>query len=168
MNEFATVESFDRVVSIEMFEHMHNHGELMRRVAMWLKDQGKFFLHIFCHNEFPYFFGEEGAKNWMGRYFFTSGMMPSFHLPLVFQSDLKILKSWKLSGLHYARTIQDFLERMDANQSTILPILAKAYGEAEAELWYQRWRMFFMAYDETFKFGNGEEWLVGHYLFERH
>jgi cyclopropane-fatty-acyl-phospholipid synthase len=167
MNEFTIARQFDRVVSIEMFEHMRNYARLFRRVSEWLAPHGKFFMHIFVHRCAPYAFEDEREDDWMSRYFFSGGMMPSADLPLYFQDDLRLQRRWAWNGLHYARTATAWLANIDARRDRVLPLLAAAYGASAAEIWLQRWRIFFMACAELWGFDAGREWLVGHYLFER-
>lgn len=167
MNHFSTDRSFDRVVSIEMFEHMRNHQELMRRISTWLVPSGRLFVHIFCHREAPYLFEAEGAHNWMGREFFSGGMMPSAGLLLQYQHDLSLVDRWSWNGRHYERTCNAWLSRQDANRAALQPFFEHTYGKREAVRWRNRWRIFFMACAELFGYRNGSEWLVAHYLFER-
>jgi cyclopropane-fatty-acyl-phospholipid synthase len=166
MNVFTTEEIFDRVISVEMFEHMRNYAELLRRIAGWLKPEGRLFVHIFCHRELAYFFETEGEENWMGRYFFTGGIMPSDHLLFYFNNHLLVEDHWRVNGCHYQQTCEDWLKLHDAKREQIMPILQEAYG-AESELWFQRWRVFFMACSELFGYNNGNEWFVGHYLMRK-
>ena len=166
MNAFATEKRFDRVVSIEMFEHMRNYGALFRHIGEWLRPDGRFFMHIFCHRSTPYEYVDKGPADWMSRHFFTGGIMPSADLPLRFADDLSIEKQWHWSGQHYARTCNAWLANMDDNVDTIMPVLADCYGSANASLWWQRWRIFFMACAELFDYDEGHEWFVGHYLFK--
>jgi cyclopropane-fatty-acyl-phospholipid synthase len=165
MNTFATAERFDRVVSVEMFEHMRNYALLFERVAGWLARDGKFFMHIFCHRSIPYAFVDSGPTDWMSRYFFSGGMMPSDDLPLRFQRHIELVERWRWSGAHYQRTADAWLANFDAHDAVVRPILAASYGPANAEQWRQRWRMFFMACSELFGYANGQEWFVSHYLF---
>ncbi|NNE60355.1 MAG: class I SAM-dependent methyltransferase [Woeseia sp.] len=167
MNDYDAEGSFDRIVSVEMFEHMRNYERLFGRVARWLKPDGRFFMHIFCHRSTPYEFIDKGPQDWMTRFFFAGGIMPSDDLPLHFQKDLAICDRWRWSGRHYAQTSNAWLERMDARRHLIMPILKSTYGPAHAQTWFVRWRIFFMACAELFDFNNGEEWYVGHYLFKR-
>ena len=167
MNDFDTDQRFDRVVSIEMFEHMRNYGELFHRIGAWLQDDGRFFMHVFCHRTTPYEFIDKGPTDWMSRYFFSGGIMPSADLPLRFADHLAIDQRWHWNGQHYARTCNAWLERMDSNRETVMQALADCYGEADASLWWQRWRMFFMACAELFDYDEGHEWYVGHYLFRK-
>ena len=157
---------FDRVVSIEMFEHMRNYDLLLGRIASWLRPGGKLFVHIFCHRELMYPFETHGDDNWMGRYFFTGGLMPSADTLLWFQRDLVIEQQWRLSGKHYERTANAWLANQDAHRHEVLQVLEGAYGK-DAPLWHQRWRMFWMACAELFGYRFGNEWLVGHYLFAK-
>ncbi|MEP6485094.1 MAG: cyclopropane-fatty-acyl-phospholipid synthase family protein [Rudaea sp.] len=157
---------FDRAVSIEMFEHMRNYDTLLGRIASWLRPGGKLFVHIFCHRELLYPFETEGDDNWMGRYFFTGGVMPSADTLLWFQQDLCIERQWRLSGTHYEKTANAWLANHDAHRDKILSVLQQAYGD-DAALWNQRWRMFWMACAELFGYAGGDEWMVGHYRFSR-
>ena len=157
---------FDRVVSIEMFEHMRNYEALLSRIASWLKPGGKLFVHIFCHRELMYPFETAASNDWMGRYFFTGGLMPAADTLLHFQRDLCIEQQWRLSGQHYEKTANAWLINQDAHRAQIMPVLEATYG-ADATLWWQRWRMFWMACAELFGYDHGNEWLVGHYRFLR-
>jgi len=156
---------FDRTVSIEMFEHMRNYQQLLGNVARWLKPGGKLFVHIFCHRSLMYPFETQGDDNWMGKYFFTGGLMPSADTLLHFQRDLRIEQRWLLPGTHYQRTANHWLENQDRNRQEVMSVLAQAYGAAEAARWNQRWRMFWMACAELFGYAGGNEWLVAHYRF---
>lgn len=167
MNRFSTDGRYDRVVSIEMFEHMRNWEELLRRISRWLKPDGKLFIHIFSHLTSPYAFESEGEDNWMGRHFFTGGIMPSDSLLLYMQKDLLVERHWRMNGKHYARTLEAWLGNMDARREAILPVLAGAYGDLSPKLRFQRWRIFMMACAELFAHGKGEEWLVSHYLLKQ-
>jgi len=167
MNDFSTDKRFDRVVSIEMFEHMRNYGELFRRIDDWLLPDGHFFMHIFCHRTTPYEYIDKGPSDWMSRHFFSGGIMPSADLPLRFADNLSIAGRWHWNGQHYAKTCDAWLANMDMNEDEIMPVLADCYGEDNASLWWQRWRMFFMACSELFDYDEGQEWYVGHYLFRK-
>jgi cyclopropane-fatty-acyl-phospholipid synthase len=167
MNDFVTEDRFDRIVSVEMFEHMHNYGDLFNSISRWLAPGGQFFMHIFCHRSTPYEFIDKGPDDWMSRYFFSGGIMPSADLPLRFGEHLSINKRWHWSGQHYAKTSDAWLAQMDSNKDRILPILADCYGSNEAPIWWHRWRVFFMACAELFAYDGGNEWYVGHYLFKK-
>jgi cyclopropane-fatty-acyl-phospholipid synthase len=167
MNDFSTDKRFDRIVSVEMFEHMRNYAELFRRINEWLLPNGHFFMHIFCHRTTPYEYIDNGPTDWMSRHFFSGGIMPSADLPLRFADDLSIVSRWHWNGQHYARTCNAWLDRMTEDRDAIMPILADCYGEADASLWWQRWRIFFMACAELLDYDEGHEWFVGHYLFRK-
>jgi cyclopropane-fatty-acyl-phospholipid synthase len=167
MNTFHPRTAFDRIVSVEMFEHLRNWPAMFARVREWLRADGRFFMHVFCHRAVPYAFADEGPSDWMSRNFFSGGMMPSDELAARFQQHLRLEARWRWDGTHYERTANAWLANMDANRAALWPILARAYGEAEARLWWTRWRIFFMACAELFGFREGQEWWVSHYLFER-
>ena len=158
---------FDRVVSIEMFEHMRNYQHLLGKVSDWLVPGGKLFVHIFCHRSLMYPFETEGEDNWMGKYFFTGGLMPSADTLLHFQQHLAIEQRWLLPGTHYERTANHWLENQDRNRDEVMSVLTAAYGAGDAARWNQRWRMFWLACAELFGYDGGNQWLVAHYLFSR-
>jgi len=167
MNDFATEERFDRAISVEMFEHMRNYRKLFERIHGWLTPGGRFFMHIFCHREVPYTFEDRGPGDWMTRHFFSGGMMPSDDLPLSFQDRLKLVDRWRWNGKDYERTLNTWLANMDRNRKSLFPLLERTYGAEAAPVWWERWRIFFMASAELFGFDDGEQWRVSHYLFER-
>ncbi len=164
---FQPEQRYDRVVSVEMFEHMRNHRELMRRIHDWLNPGGKLFVHIFVHRELTYLFETQGASNWMGRYFFTGGVMPSFDWLPRCAGELALEDRWAVNGRHYARTLEAWLAKADDHRRPLIRLLEEGYGEGEGAVWLQRWRMFFMACAELFNYGGGDEWFVGHYRFRR-
>jgi cyclopropane-fatty-acyl-phospholipid synthase len=166
MNGFEAGARFDRVVSVEMFEHMRNWPELFRRVRGWLRSDGRFFMHVFVHGGAAYAFEARDVNDWMSRHFFSGGMMPSDDLALYFQDDLRILQRWRWSGTHYARTANAWLANQDARREAIWPVLEHVYGAADAGLWWTRWRLFFMSCAELFGYEDGRRWWIGHYLFE--
>ena len=165
MNEFTTDKSFDRVVSVEMFEHMRNYGALFERISHWLTDGGLFFMHIFCHRSAAYEFIDRGPADWMSRHFFSGGIMPSGDLPSRFQDHLQLVEQWRWSGRQYQLTAEAWLENMDAKRAEVMPVLVSTYGKEEAQRWWMRWRIFFLAVSEMFGMDDGIEWGVGHYLF---
>lgn len=165
MNDFAITERFDRVISVEMFEHMRNYEQLLRRIAGWLTPEGRLLVHIFCHRRFAYEFLADGAANWMGRYFFSGGIMPSDNLLLHYGDDLRVLRHWRWNGNHYRRTAEAWVTHLDQRQERIMPILSRIYGAADARRWWRRWRLLFLAGAELFGYDGGEEWYVSHYLF---
>jgi cyclopropane-fatty-acyl-phospholipid synthase len=137
------------------------------RVNSWLRPGGRFFMHVFCHRTTPYAFVDAGDSDWMSRHFFSGGMMPSDDLPLHFQHELHLLQRWRWDGTHYQKTANAWLANLDADREAVMPLLVATYGAAQAALWLQRWRVFFMACAELFGYRRGQEWWVGHYLFER-
>ncbi len=159
--------TFDRVVSVEMFEHMRNYELLLKRISGWMKPAGKLFIHIFCHRELTYPFETGGAANWMGRHFFTGGIMPGENLLHRFSRDLQVVNQWKWNGQHYRKTAEAWLARLDTNRAAVLPVLKSVYGARHARRWLNRWRMFFLACSELFGHGGGDEWFVSHYLLEQ-
>ncbi len=171
MNNFdaaqQTGQMFDRIVSVEMFEHMRNHKLLYAKVHDWLVPGGKFFMHIFVHRSTPYAFEVQGDDDWMSQFFFSGGMMPSDDLPLRFQEKLKLNQRWRWDGTHYEKTANAWLENMDKFHHAITPILRETYGEENVTQWRSRWRIFYMACAELFGYNNGQEWWVSHYQFER-
>ena len=166
MNDFETENKYDRVVSIEMFEHMRNYKKLLSKVSSWLNDDGKLFIHIFTHQSVVYPFENQGEADWMAREFFSGGMMPSHDLLLHFQDDLIIDDVWSMSGTHYEKTSLAWVNKMDANKDSIMKIFLKTYGD-NAKLWFQRWRIFFMSCEKLFGYNNGSEWGVSHYRFNK-
>ena len=167
INEFDTrAGHFDRVVSVEMFEHLRNWPHIFARVAGWLKPGGRFFMHVFAHKGAPYAFVERDASDWMSRHFFSGGMMPGDDLALNFQDDLRLMKRWRWDGTHYQKTSEAWLRNMDASRDALMPLMASTYGDA-ADAWWQRWRLFFMSVAELFGYENGQQWWVSHYLFAK-
>ncbi|WP_422509747.1 class I SAM-dependent methyltransferase [Stenotrophomonas sp. GZD-301] len=159
--------SFDRCVSIEMFEHMRNYPQLLQRIHGWLTPQGKLFVHIFVHRTLMYPFETDGDDNWMGRHFFTGGLMPAADTLLFFQQHLHLQQRWLLDGTHYERTANHWLANQDREKDAVMAVLRQCYGDAAAPLWHQRWRMFWMACAELFGYQQGQQWQVAHYLFDR-
>jgi cyclopropane-fatty-acyl-phospholipid synthase len=166
VNTLTIERRFDRVVSVEMFEHMHNWRHLLQRIFGWLDPGGKLFVHVFCHRLYAYRFETAGPTNWLGRNFFTGGLMPSLDLVTRFEVGFVVERMWEVEGMHYARTARAWAERLTARRDTVLPILRAVYGP-EAPVWYRRWRLFFLACAELFAYRGGTEWLVGHYRMRR-
>ena len=158
-------EKFDRVLSVEMFEHVRNYQLLLSRIRSWLAADGKLFVHIFCHREIAYAFEDRGKSDWMSRHFFTGGIMPAENLLAQFQEDVQLEEQWRVSGLHYARTCEAWLQNLDEHHDLLRKTLAQSGSEDTPEIQLQRWRMFFMACAELFRYRDGNEWFVGHYRF---
>ena len=168
MNTFdVDSQRFDRVVSVEMFEHMRNWPDLFARIRRWLKPDGRFFMHVFVHRATSYLFEDRGPADWMSRYFFSGGMMPSDGLPLACQDHLACVARWRWYGTHYEKTANAWLANMDASRETLWPVIEHAYGAAQARVWWMRWRLFFMACAELFGYEEGRQWWVSHYLFAK-
>ena len=167
MNDFNAEGLFDRVVSIEMFEHMRNYEKLLGRVNTWLKKEGKLFVHIFSHQKVAYPFEDKDDADWMAREFFSGGQMPSHRLLMSFPEQMKIEKDWRVSGIHYEKTSLAWLQKMDKNKAEVIELFKKTYGEEDANSWFQRWRIFFMSCEVLFGYNHGSEWGVSHYLFEK-
>ena len=167
MNDFSTDEKFDRVVSIEMFEHMRNYDELLKRIEGWLNQNGKLFVHIFSHKKIAYPFEDKSDGDWMAREFFSGGQMPSHRLLMSFPGRMKAEASWRVDGTHYEKTSRAWLEKMDKNKKAVVKVFSNTYGEKTANIWFQRWRIFFMSCEVLFGFNEGSEWGVSHYLFEK-
>jgi cyclopropane-fatty-acyl-phospholipid synthase len=164
---FPDGKRFDRVVSVEMFEHMRNYEVLMQRIAGWLAPGGTLFVHIFTHRTYAYPFEVRDETDWMAKYFFTGGIMPSDDLLLYFQRHLKLADHWQVDGRHYQRTAEHWLANMDRHRAEIEPILAETYGEAQVGRWWVYWRVFFMSCAELWGYARGREWFVSHYLFSK-
>lgn len=167
INTFAPASlGFDRVVSVEMFEHLRNYQELFKRIASWLAPDGQLFTHIFCHRHYAYLYETGGSTNWMGRYFFTGGTMPSENLFRRFNEHLEVADQWWVPGRHYGRTADLWAAQLLSNRDVVMPILQEAYG-AQANRWFERWWIFFLACAELFHYRSGTEWGVAHYRMKR-
>ncbi len=167
INDLQLARRFDRVVSVEMFEHMRNWPELLKRINTWLKLNGELFIHIFVHRELAYLFNEEGQVNWMAEHFFKEGMMPSENLLTLTNNDMVVDRMWRVNGRHYAKTLRAWLDRIDHNEENAIAVLERDLGPEGARLQFGRWRIFFMACEELFGFKGGEEWYVAHYLMRK-
>jgi len=166
-NDFEPEGRFDRVVSVEMFEHMRNWRELLARIEGWLAPGGKLFVHVFCHREASYPYEDRGPGDWMARHFFSGGMMPSQELLPRLAGGFALEAHWRVSGEHYRRTCEAWLARLDGQRAALGPALERSYGAADAALWLRRWRLFFLACSELFGYRGGEEWFVSHYRLAR-
>lgn len=167
MNDFHIDEKFDRVVSVEMFEHMRNYEKLLKKVNNFLKPDGKLFVHIFTHKELAYKYEVKDESDWMSKYFFTGGIMPSDHLLYYFNDDMVVKKHWIVNGTNYEKTSNEWLYAMDKNKKSLRPLFEETYSKKEATKWWVYWRLFFMACAQLWGYKNGEEWMVSHYLFEK-
>jgi cyclopropane-fatty-acyl-phospholipid synthase len=168
INEFQTDQTFDRIVSVEMMEHVRNYQLLFRKISGWLKCRsGLLFVHIFTHRRFAYPFEDRGGDDWMAKYFFTGGQMPSENLLFHFQDDLQIAGNWVVNGCHYQQTAEAWLQNLDRQHRELKPLFSRVYGESQARRWFGRWRIFFMACAELWGYRAGTEWTVSHYLLSR-
>ncbi len=167
INNFVIEEKFDRIVSVEMFEHMRNYQLLLAKVASFLKSEGKLWIHIFTHKEYAYLFEVIDDTDWMSKYFFTGGIMPSDDLMFYFNDDMIVERHWHVSGSHYGKTSEAWLSNMDAHKKEIMPLFERTYGKDKAVKWWVYWRIFFMACAELWNYNKGNEWLVSHYLFQK-
>lgn len=156
---------FDRLVSIEMFEHMANWGPLLARAKSWLKPDGLMFMHVFSHVTTPYRFDHNDPADWIGNYFFTGGLMPNHDLIKAFTESFTVTEDWRWSGAHYARTANDWLANFDRNSDEIMKMFKDVYG-SDARIWHRRWRLFFLATATLFGYADGREWGVSHYLLK--
>jgi len=167
INDLTLDQRFHRVVSVEMFEHMRNYARLLDKVASWLHDDGKLFVHIFVHCRHAYLFEDRDATDWMARRFFSGGIMPSDHLLMYFCEAFRLQQHWHVDGIHYQKTADAWLANMDTHRDAVRRLFADTYGEGEAASHVHAWRIFFMACSELWGYRRGTEWFVGHYLFEK-
>lgn len=164
VNQLSFDNQFDRIISVEMLEHVSNHKKLFKRLAAWLKPEGLMFIHIFSHLLAAYPFEDHGDSDWMAKYFFSGGVMPSKDQFLQYQQAVVLKDQWLLSGKHYENTANAWLKNLDSKKSEVLEIFKATYGK-DYKKWFQRWRIFFMACAELFGYSRGNEWVVSHYLF---
>lgn len=167
INNFETVEKFDRIVSVEMFEHMRNYEKLFSKVYSMLKPGGEIFIHIFTHKQYAYLFEVKDDTDWMSKYFFTGGIMPNDQLFFYFTKNFEVLNHWIVNGTHYQKTAEEWLNNMDNSKDIIYPLFEQTYGKTNAKKWFVYWRVFFMACAELWGYNNGNEWHVSHYLFRK-
>ena len=165
INQLNLNKKFDRIVSIEMFEHMRNYKNLLQRLSNLMTDDGLLFVHIFCNRQSAYFYEIKNQWDWMTKYFFTGGIMPSKDIFEFFDEDLTVAESWEINGKHYSKTSKSWLKNIDKNSKIVKQILNQHYDEKN--IWFNRWRIFFLACEEFFKINDGKEWFVSHYLLEK-
>ncbi len=166
VNAFAPKGTFDRVISVEMFEHLWNHEALLEGIAAILRPKGELFLHVFAHRRFAYPFEDRGPSDWMARQFFTGGWMPSHDSFARGSGPLAIVESWEVDGTHYARTARAWRQNLERRRSDAGPVLESTYGRGEARRWFHRWRLFFLACEELWGYRGGTEWIVSHHRLE--
>ncbi|MFP4372569.1 MAG: SAM-dependent methyltransferase [Halanaerobium sp.] len=167
INNFKTEAQFERVLSVEMFEHMRNYQKLLQKISGFLTAEGKLFVHIFSHQNYPFTYQDSKKTDWMARYFFSGGTMPSQDLLHYFSGNLKLQKQWAVSGSHYQKTLEAWLQIMDQKKEEIYPILESTYGQEQAEKWWNYWRLFFISSAEFFGYNDGDDWFISHYLFQK-
>lgn len=167
MNQFECPHRVDRIVSVEMFEHMRNWPVLLSKCAKWLNDDGRMFIHIFTHKEYAYLYDHQDPNDFIGKYFFTGGIMPSDHLLYYLHDDLIVDDHWRVDGRHYGLTARWWLNNMDQNRERIMPLIKQTYGEKDSQKWWHYWRIFYMACEELWSYDNGQEWMVSHYRLKK-
>ncbi len=167
INDFDTDKKFDRIVSVEMFEHVRNYSMLFQKISKFLNPEGHLFVHIFTHHSYSYLFEVKSSSDWMSKYFFTGGIMPSDHLLLYFAKNFETKNHWIVNGSHYQKTARAWLDNMDSNRNNIFGLFEDTYGKENALKWWSYWRIFFMSCEELWGYKNGNEWFVSHYLFKK-
>lgn len=167
IRDYEANETFDRIISVEMFEHLRNYKTLLARVARWMRPDARLFVHVFSHREAAYPFEVRDETDWMAKNFFTGGLMPSDRLLLRFQDDVAVESHWRVSGLHYQKTAEAWRANLDRSRSRVLRLFEETYGAGSAKRRFMEWRLFFLACAEMWGYRAGNEWLVSHYLFRR-
>jgi cyclopropane-fatty-acyl-phospholipid synthase len=167
VNRFETRSKYDRIVSVEMFEHIRNYEKLLEKCFRFLNDHGKLFVHIFVHRKYAYPYVARDDNDWMARHFFTGGLMPSDDLLYRFPAHFEIEKHWRINGIHYSKTAEAWLKNMEQNRKEILQIFSGHYGKSHARKWWSYWRIFFLSCSELWRYREGEEWFVSHYLLKK-
>ncbi len=165
VNNLELNKQFDRIVSIEMFEHLRNYKLILNSLNHALKPDGKLFIHIFCHKKLTYLYEMKNNLDWMTKYFFQGGIMPSKDIFQYFEGELEIINQWDINGNHYSKTCKAWLNNHYKNKKKILDIFEKHYDEPK--IWFNRWRIFFLSCEAFFALNNGKEYFVGHYLFKK-
>ncbi|KAJ6821133.1 (S)-coclaurine N-methyltransferase-like [Iris pallida] len=167
ISKFEMEATYDRIISVDMFEHMKNYKELLKKISTWMKQDGLLFIQHSCHKVFAYHFEEHSDENQIRSIFLTGGTMPSANLLLYFQEDVAVVNHWLVNGMYFARTSEEWLKRMDQNAAAIRPIMESIYGKDSATKWTAYWRTYFIWLAEIFAYKNGEEWMIVHFLFKK-
>jgi cyclopropane-fatty-acyl-phospholipid synthase len=167
VSQINTEGEFDRIVSIEMFEHVRNYRKLLAKLSQILKKEGKLFIHIFTDKNYPYFYELDSTSGWMAKYFFRGGIMPSANLLFYFSDNFSVEKVWRVNGLNYKLTLDAWLRKMKNNKKTVFPILEDTYGKKNAKKWWHYWNTFFISCSEAFGIHNGNQRFVSHYLLNK-
>ncbi|MEA2071616.1 MAG: class I SAM-dependent methyltransferase, partial [Asgard group archaeon] len=167
VKNFTITEQFDRIISIEMFEHMRNYQKLFQKIQQFLKDNGKLFIHIFTHKNQPYLFEKDDETDFMAKYFFTGGTLPTADILFYFAENFTIEHHWRINGKHYEKTLNSWLWKMKKKKQQLLPIIEDVYGSKNKRKWWVYWKVFFIANAAIFGWKKGNHWFVSHYLFKK-